>query len=81
MLEPYVVVASHEAEHRCASGTCLILRRTCIEQVGLFDEQFGSYVEDVDLGLRAREAGWSVRKIPEARASGVGSVSLPSRSA
>ena len=39
-----------------ASGTCLVLRRACVEQVGGFDADFGSYGEDVDLCLRARDA-------------------------
>ena len=57
-----------------ASGTCLLLRRTCIEVVGGFDVEFGSYGEDVDLCYRAREAGWKVGCIRGVRVKGVGSV-------
>ena len=53
-------------------GTCLLLRRACVEQIGGFDESFGSYVEDVDLGLRANRQGWSVIVDPDARAWGLG---------
>ena len=45
------------------SGTLLVLRRECIEQIGGFD---------VDLCLRAGMAGWKVGLVPEARAWGLG---------
>jgi N-acetylglucosaminyl-diphospho-decaprenol L-rhamnosyltransferase len=56
-------------------GACLLLRRRCVEQVGQFDERFGSYVEDVDYCLRARDLGWRVGVCMEARAWGLGAVS------
>jgi GT2 family glycosyltransferase len=51
-----------------------ISRRT-IEKVGLLDEDLFFYVEDVDLSLRARAAGFEVILIPEARAWHEGSAS------
>ena len=42
------------------SGTCMMFRRTCIEQVGFFDERYRSYAEDFDICYRARKAGWRV---------------------
>lgn len=56
------------------SGTCLLLRRALLEGIGGFDTRFGSYTEDTDLCLRAREAGWRVVTVPTATASGRGSV-------
>lgn len=56
-----------------ASGTCLLLRRTCICEVGGFDEDFGSYVEDRELGMRVNAAGWNVGWVPDAVAHGLGS--------
>lgn len=50
-----------------ASGGAVAYRRAMLEDVGLFDEGFVSYLEDVDLGLRARLRGWSCRYVPEAR--------------
>ncbi|HEX4978803.1 MAG TPA: glycosyltransferase [Acidimicrobiales bacterium] len=41
-----------------AHGTFLLLRRGCLEQVGLFDEAYFAYCEEADLALRARAAGW-----------------------
>ena len=41
-----------------AHGTFLLLRRACLEQVGLFDESYFAYCEEADLALRAKAAGW-----------------------
>lgn len=41
-----------------AHGTFLLLRRACIEQVGLFDESYFAYCEEADLAVRARGRGW-----------------------
>lgn len=41
------------------SGGNMSLRRTVLAQVGGFDEAYGRYgYDDVDIGLRARRAGW-----------------------
>jgi N-acetylglucosaminyl-diphospho-decaprenol L-rhamnosyltransferase len=59
-------------EREVVIGTCMLLRRACIERVGLFDEQFGSYYEDYDLCMRARAAGWRVGAVAGAVASSHG---------
>lgn len=41
-------------------GACLMLRRTALEQTGLFDERFFMYSEDEDLCFRLKSHGWSV---------------------
>jgi N-acetylglucosaminyl-diphospho-decaprenol L-rhamnosyltransferase len=41
-------------------GTLLLARRECLEDIGLFDERYFAYCEEVDLGLRAARAGWRV---------------------
>jgi GT2 family glycosyltransferase len=41
-------------------GTLMLLRRACLEEIGLFDERYFAYCEEADLGERARRAGWEV---------------------
>jgi GT2 family glycosyltransferase len=50
-----------------ASGGAVAFHREMLEDVGLFDEGFRSYLEDVDLGLRARLRGWTCQFVPHAR--------------
>jgi len=54
------------------SGTCLLLRRQCIRDIGLFDTQFESYCEDDELCARARRSGWSVGRVPGTYSHGIG---------
>jgi N-acetylglucosaminyl-diphospho-decaprenol L-rhamnosyltransferase len=41
-------------------GTLMLLRRSCVDDIGLFDERYFAYCEEADLGARARDAGWQV---------------------
>src|SRR5262249_55654830 len=47
-------------------GAALVLRREALEEVGLFDEKFFLYSEEVDLQFRLRQAGWEVHYFPGA---------------
>ena len=49
----------------CAGAA--LYRRAMLEEVGLFDEDFFAYMEDVDLAWRARVAGWRCLFVPQAR--------------
>lgn len=56
----------------CAGAA--LYRRAAVAQVGGFDESYGMYLEDVDLALRLRLAGWTCRYEPVvARHAGAGS--------
>ena len=46
------------------SAGAALYRRGLLEQVGLFDEDFVAYYEDVDLAWRARLVGWDSRFAP-----------------
>jgi hypothetical protein len=47
-------------------GAALLLRRAALDEVGLFDEGFFLYSEEVDLQFRLRQAGWDVHYFPGA---------------
>lgn len=49
------------------------LRESTLADGGVFDTRFGSYHEDLDLGLRLRRLGWSALWVPGARTRHVGS--------
>jgi GT2 family glycosyltransferase len=48
------------------SASAAIYRRSMLEQIGGFDDDFFLYCEDTDLGLRARWGGWKCLYAPEA---------------
>lgn len=47
-------------------GACLCVRAAAVRQVGLFDERFFMYSEEIDLCRRLRAAGWRIRYVPQA---------------
>jgi GT2 family glycosyltransferase len=47
-----------------ASGGASLYRVSMLQQIGLFDEDFFAYYEDVDLSFRAQLAGWKVTYVP-----------------
>ena len=49
------------------SGASMLIRRTVLEQIGLLDEKFFMYYEDVDFCHRAQNAGWETWYIPASR--------------
>ena len=48
-------------------GACVLLRREAIEQVGLLDEGFFMYSEELDWCRRAKARGWQVVYLPTAQ--------------
>jgi N-acetylglucosaminyl-diphospho-decaprenol L-rhamnosyltransferase len=43
------------------SGACMVARREAIDQVGLLDEGYWLYIEDLDWCYRFKHRGWRVR--------------------
>ena len=55
--------------HKAVFGPCAgaaLYRKSMLDEIGLFDEDFFMYTEDVDLAFRARLAGWECRYVPSA---------------
>jgi GT2 family glycosyltransferase len=57
------------------SGAALLVRREAVDAVGLFDEEFFMFSEEVDWMTRFRRAGWSVLFFPGAEVVHVGGAS------
>jgi GT2 family glycosyltransferase len=51
----------------CPSAGAALYRRSMLDEIGLFDEDFFLFMEDVDLAFRAQLAGWKCRYVPTAR--------------
>ncbi len=47
-------------------SACLMLRRAALDQIGLLDEEYFIYGDEVDLQYRLQQAGWGVYFIPGA---------------
>lgn len=50
--------AIHDVD--CISGAFFLVRREVINQVGLLDEEYFMYGEDIDWAYRIRKAGWRI---------------------
>jgi hypothetical protein len=59
-----------------APMTAALFRRALFARVGLLEERFESYLEDVDFGLRCAKAGCGGLFVPEAQALHAGSATL-----
>ena len=55
-----------ETEVDWSDGSCLLLRRAAIEEIGGLDEQYFLFNEEVDWCFNARRAGWAVVVVPAA---------------
>jgi hypothetical protein len=58
---------SADEPHRvtAVSGSCLMIRRSVVERIGLLDEAIFGFGEDVDWCVRATNAGWQVWYCPK----------------
>jgi N-acetylglucosaminyl-diphospho-decaprenol L-rhamnosyltransferase len=53
-----------ETEVDCVVGAFMMVRREAIARVGLLDEAFWMYGEDIDWAFRIKQAGWKVLYYP-----------------
>lgn len=49
------------------SGCAILVRRPVIEQLGMLDERFFYYWEEVEWCLRASRKGWKIMHVPQAK--------------
>lgn len=68
---------SAEEQVFSASGTACLWRARAFRELGGFDESFFAYYEDVDLGFRARLAGFECWYAPRAVVRHVGAATSP----
>jgi GT2 family glycosyltransferase len=47
-------------------GSCLLLRRKTLEEIGVFDQSFPMFFNDVDLCYRIKKAGWKIYFLSDA---------------
>lgn len=47
-------------------GACLLLRREALKEVGLLDDRYFMYTEEMDLCYRLLKAGWDIWWVPQA---------------
>lgn len=55
-----------EQEVEWLQGACLLVRRAAIDEIGVLDEGFRMYSEELEWCLRFRAAGWTVGYVPSA---------------
>lgn len=76
-LFPSVVVPRRMPQDRPSpvdwvSGAGMMVRRQVFETIGLLDEGYFLYFDEVDFCLRARRAGWACWYVPESRIMHIG---------
>lgn len=47
-------------------GACMLVRREVFDQIGLLDERFFIYCEEIDFCIRTKRAGWEIYCVPDA---------------
>jgi GT2 family glycosyltransferase len=50
-----------------ASGCCMLIPARILQKIGMLDESFFAYCEDIDFSLRARRAGFRLKYVPTAQ--------------
>jgi GT2 family glycosyltransferase/lipopolysaccharide/colanic/teichoic acid biosynthesis glycosyltransferase len=57
-----------EADIDVLTGSLMYARRSILDEIGYFDEDYFMYGEDVDLCYRIKQAGWRIVYIPKTQA-------------
>jgi len=70
VLKRYYILDSSDDETQSVDwvvGACLLMRRETLEEVGLLDERFFMYSEELDWCYRAKKSGWGIIYFPAAQ--------------
>ncbi len=70
ILKRYYVLNGSDDEAQSVDwvvGACLLMRREALKEVGLLDERFFMYSEELDWCYRAKKLGWEVVYLPTAQ--------------
>lgn len=70
LLGKYIVAPPPPAEEVDADwvvGASMMIRRAVIEKIGLLDDHYFMYFEEVDFCLRAHRAGFRIRYVPQSK--------------
>ena len=54
------------------AGSCMLIRREVVDQIGYLDERYFAFQEDADYCFQARQAGWQVFYVPSAHITHIG---------
>jgi GT2 family glycosyltransferase len=54
-------------EVEAISGACMLIKRSAMDEVGLWDEGYFLHCEDLDWCMRFRQKGWTIHFVPTAR--------------
>lgn len=65
LVAPPVRSEAHEIDW--VAGASMLIKRRVFDEVGLFDEDYFLYYEEVDFCLRAARKGWRCRYVPSSR--------------
>lgn len=71
----------HVAKVGWVGGTAMMISRSCLEEIGGFDEKIFMYAEDIDLCWRATKRHWDVGIASTAKVTHLGSASSGKKSA
>jgi GT2 family glycosyltransferase len=63
--EPTTEPSVKPVEVDWVDGACFLIRREAVNRIGLLDEQFFLYAEELDWCARARNDGWLVYALPQ----------------
>jgi len=70
MLSPWSLsppVPDHACVAEWVAGASMIIRREVFDAIGLLDEGYYTYFDDIDFCMQARKKGWPTWYVPESR--------------